>query len=55
MRRRKPRTSTFDMTVCRSAGHSAYYVSPYGDLFPRSSRFPAANVRQQRFIDIWKH
>jgi len=39
-----------------SAGHTACYVSPYGDVFP-CVQFPVAtgNVRQQRFIDIWRH
>jgi radical SAM protein with 4Fe4S-binding SPASM domain len=39
-----------------SAGHSACYVSPYGDLYP-CVQFPLAsgNVREQRFIDIWRH
>ncbi|MGA7907908.1 MAG: radical SAM protein [Candidatus Sulfotelmatobacter sp.] len=39
-----------------SAGHTACYVSPYGDFYP-CVQFPLScgNVRQQRFIDIWRH
>lgn len=39
-----------------SASHTACYVSPYGDVFP-CVQFPYAtgNVRQQRFVDIWRH
>jgi len=39
-----------------SAGHTACYVSPYGDLYP-CVQFPltCGNVRQQRFVDIWRH
>jgi AdoMet-dependent heme synthase len=38
-----------------SAGHSACYVSPYGEVFPCVQfPFPTGNVRQQRFIDIWR-
>ena len=38
-----------------SAGHSACYVSPYGEFYP-CVQFPLScgNVRQQRFIDIWR-
>jgi radical SAM protein with 4Fe4S-binding SPASM domain len=39
-----------------SAGHSACYVSPYGDVFPCVQfPLPTGNVRQQRFVDIWRH
>ncbi len=39
-----------------SAGHTACYVSPYGDVYP-CVQFPltCGNVRQQRFVDIWRH
>ena len=39
-----------------SAGHTACYISPYGDVFP-CVQFPllSGNVRRQRFIDIWRH
>lgn len=37
-----------------SAGHTACYISPYGDVFP-CVQFPLAcgNVRQQKFLEIW--
>jgi AdoMet-dependent heme synthase len=39
-----------------SAGHTSCYVSPYGDVFPCVQfPLPTGNVRQQRFIDIWRH
>ena len=39
-----------------SAGHTACYVSPYGDVYPCVQfPLPCGNVRQTRFIDIWKH
>jgi len=39
-----------------SAGHTACYVSPYGDFYP-CVQFPLScgNVRQQRFVDIWRN
>jgi len=47
--------SELESTPC-SAGHSACYVSPYGDVFPCVQfPLPTGNVRQQRFIDIWRH
>ena len=46
---------TFDSIPC-SAGHSACYVSPYGDVFPCVQfPLPSGNVRQQKFLDIWQH
>src|SRR5258706_2534037 len=38
-----------------SAGHTGCYVSPYGEFYPCVA-FPLScgNVRQQRFIDIWR-
>ncbi|HUJ30411.1 MAG TPA: radical SAM protein [Candidatus Acidoferrum sp.] len=38
-----------------SAGHTACYISPYGDLYP-CVQFPLAcgNVRRERFLDIWR-
>jgi radical SAM protein with 4Fe4S-binding SPASM domain len=38
-----------------SAGHTACYISPYGEFYP-CVQFPLScgNVRQQRFIDIWR-
>lgn len=39
-----------------SAGHTACYVSPYGDVFPCVQfSLPTGNVRKQLFIDIWRH
>lgn len=47
--------SDLEATPC-SAGHSACYVSPYGDVFPCVQfPLPTGNVRKQRFIDIWRH
>jgi len=47
--------SALDAMPC-SAGHSACYVSPYGDVFPCVQfPLPTGNVRKQRFIDIWRH
>lgn len=39
-----------------SAGHTACYVSPYGDVYP-CVQFPLAsgNVRRTPFRDIWRH
>jgi len=39
-----------------SAGHTACYISPYGDLYP-CVQFPitCGNVRQQPFLDIWRN
>jgi radical SAM protein with 4Fe4S-binding SPASM domain len=38
-----------------SAGHTACYISPYGDVYP-CVQFPLAcgNVRRQKFLEIWK-
>jgi radical SAM protein with 4Fe4S-binding SPASM domain len=51
----KPGESELDATPC-SAGHTACYVSPYGEVFP-CVQFPfsTGNVRRQRFVDIWRH
>ena len=48
------RDDALDTIPC-SAGHTLAYISPYGEVFP-CVQFPYAcgNVRQQRFIDIWK-
>jgi radical SAM protein with 4Fe4S-binding SPASM domain len=38
-----------------SAGHTAAYISPYGDVFPCVQfPLPSGNVRKQKFIDIWR-
>jgi radical SAM protein with 4Fe4S-binding SPASM domain len=39
-----------------SAGHTACYVSPYGDLYPCVQfPLPSGNVRTSRFLDIWQN
>ncbi len=39
-----------------SAGHTACYISPYGDVFPCVQfPLPSGNVRRQKFIDIWRY
>lgn len=38
-----------------SAGHTTCYISPYGDVFPCVQfPLPSGNVRQQKFLDIWR-
>jgi radical SAM protein with 4Fe4S-binding SPASM domain len=39
-----------------SAGHTACYISPYGDVYP-CVQFPllTGNVRRQKFLQIWRH
>jgi len=38
-----------------SAGNSACYISPYGDVFPCVQfPLPSGNIRRQKFIEIWK-
>jgi radical SAM protein with 4Fe4S-binding SPASM domain len=44
-----------EMLPC-SAGHTACYISPYGDVYPCVQfPLPTGNVRTTKFIDIWKH
>lgn len=39
-----------------SAGHTACYISPYGDVFPCVQfPLPSGNMRRQRFLDIWRN
>jgi AdoMet-dependent heme synthase len=39
-----------------SAGHTAAYVSPYGDVYPCVQfPLPTGNLRKQKFIDIWRY
>jgi len=47
--------SNLDSLPC-SAGHTACYISPYGEFYP-CVQFPLScgNVREQRFIDIWRN
>ena len=48
-------SDALDATPC-SAGHTACYVSPYGDVFPCVQfPLPTGNIRQQRFVDIWRN
>jgi len=43
-----------DMLPC-SAGHTACYVSPYGDVYPCVQfPLPTGNVRRTKFVDIWR-
>jgi radical SAM protein with 4Fe4S-binding SPASM domain len=38
-----------------SAGHTACYISPYGDVYPCVQfPLPCGNVRRQQFLDIWR-
>jgi radical SAM protein with 4Fe4S-binding SPASM domain len=51
----EPGEDDLDATPC-SAGDTACYVSPYGEVFPCVQfPLPTGNVRQQRFVDIWRH
>jgi radical SAM protein with 4Fe4S-binding SPASM domain len=48
-------TDSLDDTPC-SAGHTACYVSPYGDIYPCVQfPLPTGNLRRERFDDIWRH
>ena len=49
-----PMEEAYETLHC-SAGHTACYVSPYGDVYP-CVQFPykVGSVREQRFIDIWR-
>jgi len=39
-----------------SAGHTACYISPYGDVFPCVQfPLPSGNLRRQKFSDIWQN
>lgn len=39
-----------------SAGHTACYISPYGDVFPCVQfLLPCGNVRKQKFLEIWRN
>jgi radical SAM protein with 4Fe4S-binding SPASM domain len=52
---RLPEKRELESKPC-SAGHSTCYVSPYGDVYPCVQfPLPTGNVRQQPFIDIWRH
>ena len=39
-----------------SAGHTACYISPYGDVYPCVQfPLPSGNVRRTAFLEIWRH
>src|SRR5581483_5844018 len=39
-----------------SAGHTAAYITPYGDVFPCVQfPLPSGNVRRSKFTDIWQN
>ena len=47
--------SVLDSLPC-SAGHTACYVSPYGDVYPCVQfPLPSGNIRHKPFLDIWRH
>ena len=49
-----PGEEDMDQLPC-SAGHSACYVSPYGDVYPCVQfPLPSGNVRHTKFLDIWR-
>src|SRR6202163_378762 len=49
-----PDEESLDMLPC-SAGHTACYVSPYGDVYPCVQfPLPSGNVRRMKFVDIWR-
>jgi len=51
----RPNEEQLESLPC-SAGHTAAYVSPYGDVYPCVQfPLPCGNVRRQRFVDIWRH
>jgi len=48
-------SDVLDEVPC-SAGHTACYISPYGDVYPCVQfPLPTGNVRKQKFLDIWHH
>lgn len=50
-----PDAFQLDALPC-SAGHSACYISPYGDVYPCVQfPLPCGNVRKQGFADIWQN
>jgi len=50
-----PGEEALDMLPC-SAGHTACYVSPYGDIYPCVQfPLPSGNVRRTKFADIWRN
>ncbi len=52
---RKVDDDDLDLLPC-SAGHTACYVSPYGDVYPCVQfPLPSGNVRHTPFLEIWRH
>jgi AdoMet-dependent heme synthase len=50
----KADAETLDAMPC-SAGHTACYISPYGDVYPCVQfPLPTGNLRTQRFDSIWR-
>jgi len=50
-----PMEDALDTVPC-SAGHTACYVSPYGDVYPCVQfPLPSGSVRRTKFLDIWRH
>ncbi|HEX8815254.1 MAG TPA: radical SAM protein [Terriglobales bacterium] len=50
----KPGADVMEGYPC-SAGHTACYISPYGDVYPCVQfPLPTGNVRRQNFLDIWR-
>ncbi|HEY2345786.1 MAG TPA: radical SAM protein [Xanthomonadaceae bacterium] len=49
-----PVADAYETLPC-SAGHTACYVSPYGEVFP-CVQFPyrVGSIREQKFADIWR-
>jgi radical SAM protein with 4Fe4S-binding SPASM domain len=42
-------------TIPCSAGHTACYISPYGDVYPCVQfPLPSGSVRRTKFLDIWR-
>jgi AdoMet-dependent heme synthase len=51
----KPGDDILDGYPC-SAGHTAAYITPYGDVFPCVQfPLPSGNIRRQTFLDIWQN
>lgn len=50
----RPLEEAYKTLPC-SAGHTAVYISPYGEVYP-CVQFPylVGNVRKQKFADIWR-
>jgi AdoMet-dependent heme synthase len=46
---------TLDALPC-SAGHTACYITPYGDVYPCVQfPLPVGNLRRERFSDVWRN